>query len=131
MKMKGILFYFIFLSLYLFFSLSMSVEDHSSELNERALTSLPDAKRCEGEEGGNTEHGQLDHNANKCHAPEEKEHKATKQQTQDGIKDKQGHIRAEDRKGEGKTANMIRNIQKETVTFHDNTGRCGQQGHLL
>lgn len=108
----------------------MSAEDRSSELEERALTSLPDAERCEVEEGGNTEHGQLDHNANKCHTPEEKEHKATKEQNQGEIKDKQGHIRTEDRKGKGKTANVIRNIQKETDTFHDNTGRCGQQGPL-
>ncbi|MCI4376250.1 hypothetical protein PGIGA_G00186180, partial [Pangasianodon gigas] len=96
----------------------VSVEDPSSELEERALTSLPDAK-SEGEEGGNTEHGQLDHNANKCHAPEEREHKATRQQNKGELKDKQGHMRTEDRREEGKTANEIRNMQKETqlVTF--------------
>ncbi|KAK3553467.1 hypothetical protein QTP70_003510 [Hemibagrus guttatus] len=93
-------------------------EDPSSELEERPLTSLPDAKRCEGEGGGNTEFSQLDHNANKCHAPEEKEHKATRQQNQEETKDKQRHIRT-DRRGEGNTANEIRNLQKETqpITF--------------
>lgn len=116
-------------SLLVFLSLSASVEDPSSELEERALTPLPDAKRCEGEEGGNTEHG---HNANKCHAPEEREHKATRQQNHGETKDKQGHIRTEDRTAE------IRNVQKETqpVTFkkhnlNDNTGRCGQQGQSV
>lgn len=128
---QGVAFYGSF-SLLVFLSLRASVEDPSSELEKRALTSLPDAKRCEGEEGGNTEHGQLDHNANKCHVPEETEQKAAKQQNQGEIKDKQGHIRTEDRKGEVKTASVIRNMQKETlpVIFHDNTGRCGQQGHL-
>lgn len=120
--------------LLVFLSLRASAEDPSSELEERALSSLTDAKRCEGEEGGNTEHGQLDHNANKCHAPEERQHKATRQQNQGETKDKQGHIRTEDRRGEGKTASEIRIMQKETqpVPFkkhhlNDSTGRCGQQ----
>ncbi|XP_053477650.1 kinase non-catalytic C-lobe domain-containing protein 1 isoform X2 [Ictalurus furcatus] len=105
-------------------SFRASVEDPSSELEERALTPVPDAKRCEGVEGGNTEHG---HNANKCHAPEEREHKATRQQNHGETKDKQGHIRTEDR-----TADEIRNVQKETqpVTFkkhhlNDNTVLSG------
>lgn len=121
-------------SLLVFLSLSTSAEDPSSELEERALTSLTGAKRCEGEEGGNTEHGQLDHNANKYHAPEERQHKATRQQNQGETKDKQGRIRTEDGRGERKTADEIRNMQKETqpVQFkkhhlNDSTGRCGQQ----
>ncbi|KAG7333906.1 hypothetical protein KOW79_002313 [Hemibagrus wyckioides] len=97
-------------------SFLVSVEDPSSELEERPLTSLPDAKRCEGEGGGNTERSQPDHNANKCHAPEEKEHTATRQQNQEETKDKQRHIRTE-RRGEGNTANEIRNLQKETQPF--------------
>lgn len=125
--------HYIFLcSFFFLLSLSASVENPSSELEERALTSLPDAKRCEGEEGENIEDGRLDHNANKCRAPEEREHKETRQQNQEENKDKQGHIRTEDIRGEGKTANVIRNIQKETqqVAINDSTGRCGQQGHL-
>ncbi|KAF7710291.1 kinase non-catalytic C-lobe domain-containing protein 1 isoform X2 [Silurus meridionalis] len=105
------------------------VEDPASELEEGALTSLSDAKRSEGEEGGNSAHGQLDHNANKCHAPEGREQKATRQQTQGETKDKQEPIRTEE--GNRNTADEIRNMQKETqpVTFtkhrHDSTVLSG------
>lgn len=109
-----------------FFPLRVSVEDPSSELAENALTSFLNAKKCEGEEGGNTEHGQLDHNSDKCHALEEREHKTTRQHNQE--KERQGYIRTEKGPGEGNTANEIRNMQKETQL--GGTGRYGQQCHL-
>ncbi|KAK2852488.1 hypothetical protein Q7C36_007689 [Tachysurus vachellii] len=90
-----------------------SVEDPLSELEERSLTSPLNPKRCEGEKERNTECSQLDHNANKCHVPEEREHKATRQQIKEETKDNQGHIRTS-RRGEGNTANEIRNLQNET-----------------
>ncbi|KAM9477928.1 kinase non-catalytic C-lobe domain-containing protein 1 [Clarias gariepinus] len=93
-------------------SFLVSDEDPSSELAENALTSFLNAKKCEGEEGGNTEHGQLDHNSDKCHALEEREHKTTRQHNQE--KERQGYIRTEKGPGGGNTANEIRNMQKET-----------------
>lgn len=111
----------------------MSAEDPSSELEKRALTSLPEARRCGGEEERNTELCQLDFNANRCHAPEEEEHKVTRQQNLEKTEDKQRHRRM-DRRREENTANESRNMQKETqaVTVrndsdqhpNDSEGRC-------
>lgn len=125
---------FIFLSLCICFFLTLrACVEGQSELEERTLTSLLNAERCEGEKQKNAEHGQLDHNANKCHSPEKREHKATKQQRgEEETKDKQGHMRTEYRKGEEKAANVVMNMQKETqpFTFNDSTGECGLQGYL-
>lgn len=125
------IYFSLFLNTCFFLTLRACVEG-PSELEERTLTSLLNVERCEGEEQKNTEHGQLDHNANKCHSPEKREHKATRQQNQEETKDRQGHMRTEYRKGEEKAANVVMNMQKETqpFTFNDSTGECGLQGYL-
>ncbi|TSK22635.1 Protein very KIND [Bagarius yarrelli] len=83
---------------------------------EDPLSALPDARRGEGEMGGNTEHSQLSHETNKCHTLEKHENKATRQHNEVETNDKREQI-ITDRKGE--KANAMRNMPEDTqsVTF--------------
>ncbi|KAI4874897.1 hypothetical protein NFI96_034469, partial [Prochilodus magdalenae] len=117
-----------------------SSEQSPSKPEERALTSLLNARRHEAEEEkrDSREPSQLDHNANLCHAATldllvEKDQTAAVQQNQRELEDTRGHEDPEEGGGEGKTALkskdtwMLDGTQQQTHNKHrhDCTGVSG------
>lgn len=131
--------------LFICLSFRASTEEPPSKPKERALTSLPNARRHEPEtERRDRDQPQLDHNANVCHAAPldpsgEKEQKAAIEQNQRKLEVTRGHRGPGGGGRGGQTVDESRDTWKLDETqqltnnkrHHGSTGRTGQRWECM